>query len=192
MGHSEQTRDWVWARRNRPKIGYGPDDTDRCLGIGQTEQTEDWVWTRRNRPMLGYWTDRTDRRLDMGQSEQTHDWVWARRYRPKIGYEPDETDRCWVMARPNIPNSGMGQTEQTQFRYGPDGVVRPKICPDYEFGRTGPPCLRPRSVWPILVLGRGLHPGSTNFTIKDQSSTGCQTSNFSLNEKIDHNMCFPL
>ena len=135
----------------------------------------------------------------MDQTKQTEYWIWARRNRPKIGYGPDETDRrldkqtdVWVLARPNIPNSGMGQTEQTQSRYGPEGVARPKICPDYELGRTGSPCSRPRSVWPILVLGRGLHPESTNFTIKYQSSTGCQTFNFSLNEKIDNNLCFSL
>ena len=49
MGQSEQTRDWVWARRNRPKIGYGPDETDRCLGIDQTEHTQ-----------FKYGPDRTD------------------------------------------------------------------------------------------------------------------------------------
>ena len=135
MGQTKQTEAWVWARRNRPTIGYGPERTDPRLGMGQTKQTEDWIWTGQNRPMFGYWPDR---RLGMDQSKQTN---------------------VWVLTRPSIPNSSMGQTEQTQFRYGPDGAARPKICLDYELGRTGPPCPRPRSVWPILVLGRGLHPG---------------------------------
>ena len=138
MDQTKQTEAWVWARRNRPTIGYGPEQTDPRLGMGQTKQTEDSKWTRRNRPMFGYWPDRTDRRLCMDQSKQTN---------------------VWVLTRTNISSSSVGQTEQTQFRYGQDGAARPKICPDYELGRTGPPCPRPRSVWPILVLGRGLHPG---------------------------------
>ena len=122
VGQSEQTRDWVWTRRNRPKIGYGPDERDRCFGIGQTEQTEDWVWTRRNRPMFGYWPDR---RLDMDQTKQTDVSVLARPNRPKIGYGPERTD----------PRLGMGQTKQTEdwiwtrrkkpmFRYWPDRTDR--------------------------------------------------------------------
>ena len=137
MDQTKQTEAWVWTRRNRPTIGNGPERTDPRLCMGQTKQTEDWIWIRRNRPMFGYWPDR---RLCMDQTKQTN---------------------VCLLARPNIPNSGMDQTEQTQFRYGPDGAARPKICPDYELGRTGPPCPRPRSVWPILVLGRGLHPGKS-------------------------------
>ena len=106
---------------------------DRSLGMDQTKQTYDWEWTKRNRPMFGYWPDQTDRRLGMDQTKQTN---------------------VWVLARPNIPNSGMSQTEQIQIRYGPDGAARPKICPDYELGRTGPPCPRPRSVWPVLLGSR--------------------------------------
>ena len=34
--------------------------------------------------------------------------------------------------------------EQTQFNYGPDGVARRKICPDYELGRTEPPVHDPQ------------------------------------------------
>ena len=62
------------------------------------------------------------------------------------------TRRTWVVDR------GV-QTGEIQFRYGPDGAARPKFCPNYELGRTGTPCSRPRSVWSIPVLGRGLHPG---------------------------------
>ena len=51
------------------------------------------------------------------------------------------------------PNSVVGQTEQTQFWYGPYGAARPKFCLDYVLGPTGPPCPRLRSVWPIPVLG---------------------------------------
>ena len=153
MDQTKQTEAWVWARRNRPKIGFGPERTDPRLGMGQRKQIKEWTWTRRNRPMSGYWPDRR--------------WVWTRRNRPMFGYWPDrrlgmdqtKQTSVWVLTRPNIPNSGMGRTEQTQFRYGPDGAAWPKICPDFELGRTGPPCPRHRSVWPILVLGRGLHPG---------------------------------
>ena len=67
--------------------------------------------------MFGYWPDRTDRRLGIDQTKQTN---------------------VWVLARPNMPNSGMGQREQTQFRYGPDRAARQKIFPDYELGRPDP------------------------------------------------------
>ena len=58
--------------------------------------------------------------------------------------------------------------EQTQFWYEPDLAVRPKICPDYEFGRTGRPWPRPRSVWSMPVLGRGLNPGWIGNLINEQ------------------------
>ena len=54
----------------------------------------------------------------MGQTKQADDGAWAKL---------------------NILNSGVGQTEQIKFRYGPDGAARPNICPDHELGRTGWP-----------------------------------------------------
>ena len=137
-------------------IGYGPDQTDRSLGMNQTKQTDDWERARANRPVTGYGPDETDRILDMGQSEQTRDWVSARRSRPMFGYWPDRTDRrldkdktkqtdVWVLTRANIPNSGMGQTEQTQYPYGLDGrrdqkffQTKNSVTPEPPVGDPGP------------------------------------------------------
>ena len=138
LGQTEQTDIWVLARPNRPKFGYWPDRTGRNLGIGQTEQDEIWVLARPNRPKYGYWPDRTDRNMGMRQSEQTEIWVCARPNRPKYGYSPDRTDSNCLW---------------------PDGRRDPNFFQTIVAGRTGTPCPRPKSVWPIPVLGRGLHPG---------------------------------
>ena len=128
------------------------------MGIGQTEQTEIWVLARPNRPKYGHWPDRTDQNMGVGQTEQTGIWVLARPNRPKFGYWPDRTGR----------NMGIGQTEQTEIWVfaRPNRLKLPlaRRRRDPNFfqtivdGRTGPPCPRPKSVWPIPVLGHGLHP----------------------------------
>ena len=106
-------------------LGYRPDRTDRRLGMDQMKQTDVWVLAR---PKFGYGPDKRDRCLGIGQTN-----------RPKIGYGPDETDQCL----------GIDQTEHAQFRYGPDRTD-PKICPDYELGRTGPPVCDPGPSGPYL------------------------------------------
>ena len=146
------------------EIRYWSDRTDRNMGIGQTEQTEIWVLARPNRPKYGYWPDRTDQNMGIGQTEQTEIWVLARPNRPKYGYWPDRTDR----------KMGIGQTEQTEIWVfaRPNGLklplarrkARPKFFPDHCGRSHRTPCPRPKSVWPIPVLGRGLHPGRAQFS----------------------------
>ena len=125
---------------------YWPDQTDRNKGISQTEQPEKWVLTRPNRPKQGYWPDRTDRNKGIGQTEQTETRVLARPNRPNYGYWPDRPDR----------NMGIGQTEQTEI-WVFARPHRPKL--PLARRKARPKCPRPESVWPIPVLGRGLHPG---------------------------------
>ena len=112
LDHTKQTEDWIWARPISLTIVYGPDGTDRRLRMGHSEQTEERVCVSPNRPTTLYGPDR---RLDMGLTEKRDARIWARQ---------------------NITNLRIGQTEQTQFRYGPNGAARPKICPNYEPGRT--------------------------------------------------------
>ena len=108
---------------------------------------------------IRYWPDRTDRNMGIGQTEQAEIWVLARPNRPKYGYWPDRTDR----------NIGIGQTEQTEIWVFPRPnrlklplarrKARPKFFPDHCGRSHRTPCPRPKSVWTIPVLGRGLHPG---------------------------------
>ena len=76
----------------------------------------------------------------MCQTEQTNDGVWA---------------------RPNRLNSVSDKTEDIQFgqdrtgMYWPVGAVPPKICADYELGRTGPLVRDPDLSGPYLSwIGR--------------------------------------
>ena len=98
-------------------IRYGPDQTDRSLGVNQKKQTYDWEWARANRPATGYGPDETDRCLGIGQTEETKVWVWTRRNRPMFGYWPDRTYPIQVWARQNRPNFGMGQTERRDRKF---------------------------------------------------------------------------
>ena len=56
--------------------------------------------------------------------DHTEVWLWARQNRMTIGYEPNQTEgqsgtgqtietEAFVWVRPNIPNSFIDQTEQT-------------------------------------------------------------------------------
>ena len=92
--------------------------------------------------------------------------------------------RSWVCSV--WPSVGLGSVRSgpgtESFRYGPGMILGrfrlvqcwpwvwsvwprvTKVCstwPISEFGSvlSEPPCPRPKSVWPIPVLGRGLHPG---------------------------------
>ena len=58
MEQTKQTVVWVLVRPNRPKIEYGPDKTDRCLGIGQTEYTQFRYGPDRTDP-VSVWARRT-------------------------------------------------------------------------------------------------------------------------------------
>ena len=146
---------WYWPDRTGRNMGIWPDRTDINMGIGQTEQTEIWVLARPKRPKYEYWPDRTDQNLGIGQTEQAEIWVMAR---PKYGYRPDRTDRnmdigqteqteIWLSARPNRLKLPLGRRK-----------ARPKFFPDH-CGRSHRTPPRPKSVWPIPVLGRELHPG---------------------------------
>ena len=155
----------------RPRIGHGPDQTDRSLAIDQTKQTDYCEWARANRPATGYGPDETDRRLDMGQSEQTRDWVLTRRNRPVFGYWPDRTDRklridqtkqtdVWVLARQNRPIFGIGQTERRDRKFVQSMSL---VAPDPPVRNPGPSdpgpsaytCLGSRtSSWGVLVKCR--------------------------------------
>ena len=170
VSQTEHTEIWVLARQNRPKYGYWTDRTDRNMGIGQTEQTEIWVLDRPNRPKYGHWPDRTDRNMGIGQTEQTKIWVLDRPNRPKYGYWPDRTDRnmgngqteqteIWILARPIKPKYGYWPDRTDRNCHWPDGRRDPNFFQTIVDGRIGPPCPRPKSVWPIPVLGLGLHPG---------------------------------
>ena len=164
----------------RPRIGHGPDQTDRSLAMDQTKQTDYWEWARRNRPKIGYGPERTDPRLGMDQTKQIDVWVLARSNRPKIAYRPDETARCL----------GIGLTEQTHIRYWPDGAARPKICPDYELGRAGPPCPQLRSFSPYLswvadfILGSAGKMSISTFSGFLRSSSNLNRKRFEIKSVI--------
>ena len=131
------------AGPNRRKYGYWPDRTDRNMGFRQTEQIKIWVLARPNRPKFGYWPDRTGQNLGIGQTEQTEIWALARPNRPKYGYWPDRTDR----------NMGIRRTEQTKIAIGQTEGATQIFFQTIVDGCTGPPCPRPKSVWPIPVFG---------------------------------------
>ena len=67
----------------------------------------------------------------------------------EIRYWLDRTDQ----------NMGIGQKEQSKISIGQTEGATQIFFQTIVDGRTGPPCPRPKSVWPIPVLGRGLHPG---------------------------------
>ena len=54
---------------------------------------------------------------------------------------------------------GIRQTEQTKIAIAQTEDATQFFFQTIVDGRTGPPCPRPKSVWPIPVLGRRLHPG---------------------------------
>ena len=56
---------------------------------------------------------------------------------------------------------GIGQIEQTKIAIGQTVGATQNFFQILDLGRTGHPCPRPKSVWPIPVLGRGPHPGKT-------------------------------
>ena len=137
IGQTEQTEIWVLTRPNSPKYGYWPDRTDQNMGID-----------RPNRPKFGHWPDLTGRNLGTGQTRQTEIWVLAIPNRPKYGYWPDRTDR----------NMGIRQTEQTKTAIGQtEGATQIFCRPMWTVALD--PCLQPKSIWPIPVWDRGLHPG---------------------------------
>ena len=53
-----------------------------------------------------------------------------------------------VLSRPNRPKLSLARRK-----------AQPKFFQTIGVGRTRPPYSRPKTVWPIPVLGRGLHPG---------------------------------
>ena len=69
-------------------------------------------------------------------------------HRPKNGYWPDRTDRNKGTGQTER-NMGTGQTEQIEFAIGQTEGVTHFFSRPLGGGRTW-------SVWPILVLGRGL------------------------------------
>ena len=152
MDQTKQTEAWVWARRNRPKIGYGPERTDPRLGMGQTKQIKEWIWTRRNRPMSGYWPDRK--------------WVWIRWNRPMFGYWPDRTYPIQVWAaRQNRPNFGMGPTERPDRKFV---QTMSSVAPD-------PPVRDPGPSVPYLSWVADFILGTVRLPLQFSSGTACDT-----------------
>ena len=113
---------------------------------------------RSNRPKSGYWPYQIDRCVGIGQTKQTKILVFVR---PKQGYWPDRIDH----------NVGISQVEETDISV----LARPNrqkmpwatkierrdqnFLQTIDLGRTRLLCPWPKLVWPIPVLGRGLHLG---------------------------------
>ena len=154
--HEKTLLDFIWLM-NRPLLDPCKDRARLYLAY---ELTLARPMKRPCSTLFALWTDPCsthvktvpDRNQGIGQSEV---WALARQNRPKAWYWPDRKDR----------NQGIGQTEQTEIWVSARPKLplarrkaRPNFFQTIGGSRTGPPCPRPKSVWPIPVLGRGLHP----------------------------------